>query len=127
MNAPSHPVGQDDLDLVGAAQGGIFSALGMLSALRRTFDLLCVCTAARFALATNSQLTTSLPTKMISRPTLFGVFQIESRAQMAIAASGQTTKFLCIWSSKWGLFVLAPIRGRYGASLICGVANGEEE
>ncbi|MDH1265269.1 error-prone DNA polymerase [Pseudomonas sp. GD03944] len=73
---------KDDLDLVGLLKVDIL-ALGMLSALRRTFDLLRRYRGRDLTLAT-------IPAEdpqtyaMISRADTIGVFQIESRAQMAM-------------------------------------------
>ncbi len=73
---------KDDLDAVGLLKVDVL-ALGMLSALRRCFDLLAVYRNKRWTLA-------SLPAEdkatyeMISRADTLGVFQIESRAQMAM-------------------------------------------
>ncbi|HEX8592985.1 MAG TPA: error-prone DNA polymerase [Pseudomonas sp.] len=73
---------KNDLDLVGLLKVDIL-ALGMLSALRRTFDLVRRYRGNDWTLAT-------LPTEdpatyeMISRADTVGVFQIESRAQMAM-------------------------------------------
>ncbi len=73
---------KDDLDLVGLLKVDIL-ALGMLSALRRCFDLLKGYRGNQWSLA-------SLPQEcpktyaMISRADTIGVFQIESRAQMAM-------------------------------------------
>lgn len=73
---------KDDLDLVGLLKVDVL-ALGMLSALRRCFDLIEHYRGTRWTLA-------SLPQEdpatyaMISRADTIGVFQIESRAQMAM-------------------------------------------
>jgi error-prone DNA polymerase len=73
---------KDDLDLVGLLKVDIL-ALGMLSAIRRTFDLIQHHRGWKWSLAT-------LPAEdkttydMISRADTIGVFQIESRAQMAM-------------------------------------------
>lgn len=73
---------KDDLDLVGLLKVDVL-ALGMLSALRRCFDLIEGYRGTRWTLA-------SLPAEdadtyaMISRADTLGVFQIESRAQMAM-------------------------------------------
>lgn len=73
---------KDDLDLVGLLKVDIL-ALGMLSAMRRSFDLIERHRGRRWTLAT-------LPAEdpatyaMISRADTIGVFQIESRAQMAM-------------------------------------------
>ncbi len=73
---------KDDLDLVGLLKVDIL-ALGMLSAIRRTFDLINYHRGRKWTLAT-------LPAEdpatyeMISRADTIGVFQIESRAQMAM-------------------------------------------
>ena len=73
---------KDDLDAVGLLKVDVL-ALGMLSALRRCFDL--------YRLHRGRQLTlASIPAEdkptydMISRADTIGVFQIESRAQMAM-------------------------------------------
>ncbi|MCW1246675.1 error-prone DNA polymerase [Pseudomonas sp. SAICEU22] len=73
---------KDDLDAVGLLKVDIL-ALGMLSAIRRCFDLVAHYRGVRHTLA-------SLPKddhatfEMISRADTIGVFQIESRAQMAM-------------------------------------------
>ncbi|AHL34964.1 DNA polymerase [Pseudomonas brassicacearum] len=73
---------KDDLDAVGLLKVDIL-ALGMLSAIRRCFDLIEQYRGARYTLA-------SLPKEdpatyeMITRADTIGVFQIESRAQMAM-------------------------------------------
>ncbi|BAN50119.1 error-prone DNA polymerase [Metapseudomonas resinovorans] len=73
---------KDDLDLVGLLKVDVL-ALGMLSALRRCFDLIERYRGTRWTLA-------SLPEgdpatyEMISRADSIGVFQIESRAQMSM-------------------------------------------
>ncbi|UTW09206.1 error-prone DNA polymerase [Pseudomonas benzenivorans] len=73
---------KDDLDMLGLLKVDIL-ALGMLSALRRTFDLLRRYRGRDLSLA-------SIPAEdpqtyaMISRADTVGVFQIESRAQMAM-------------------------------------------
>ena len=73
---------KDDLELVGLMKVDVL-ALGMLSALRRTLDLLRAHRGRDLSLAT-------IPAedpdtyKMIQRADTIGVFQIESRAQMAM-------------------------------------------
>ncbi|AHL75112.1 DNA polymerase [Stutzerimonas stutzeri] len=73
---------KDDLDAVGLLKVDVL-ALGMLSALRRCFDLIEHYRGTRWSIA-------SLPQEdratydMISRADTVGVFQIESRAQMAM-------------------------------------------
>ncbi len=73
---------KDDLDLVGLLKVDIL-ALGMLSAIRRAFDLILYHRRREWSLA-------SIPAEdpatyaMISRADTIGVFQIESRAQMAM-------------------------------------------
>ncbi|WDY60127.1 error-prone DNA polymerase [Pseudomonas sp. PSKL.D1] len=73
---------KDDLDMVGLLKVDVL-ALGMLSALRRCFDLLQHHRGRHLTLAT-------IPAEdpatyaMISRAETMGVFQIESRAQMAM-------------------------------------------
>ncbi|KPY17513.1 Error-prone DNA polymerase [Pseudomonas savastanoi pv. glycinea] len=82
---------KDDLDLVGLLKVDIL-ALGMLSALRRTFDLVHLHRGKRWTLA-------DLPGddretyEMISRADTIGVFQIESRAQMAMLPRLRPEKF----------------------------------
>lgn len=82
---------KDDLDLVGLLKVDVL-ALGMLSALRRCFDL--------YALHRGQQLSiASIPAAdkptydMISRADTLGVFQIESRAQMAMLPRLRPQKF----------------------------------
>ena len=73
---------KDDLDLVGLLKVDIL-ALGMLSALRRTFDL--VTRYRGYDLTIASIPSEDKPTyDMISRADTIGVFQIESRAQMSM-------------------------------------------
>lgn len=73
---------KDDLDLVGLLKVDIL-ALGMLSALRRTFDLVELHRHKRWTIATLPE--EDAPTyEMICRADTIGVFQIESRAQMSM-------------------------------------------
>ncbi len=73
---------KDDLDAMGLLKVDIL-ALGMLSALRRCFDLVRGYRGEELTLATVPQ--EDKPTyAMISRADTLGVFQIESRAQMAM-------------------------------------------
>ncbi len=73
---------KDDLDLVGLLKVDIL-ALGMLSALRRTFNLVKQHRGYDMTLAKIPH--EDAPTyEMISRADTVGVFQIESRAQMAM-------------------------------------------
>ncbi|WP_338544725.1 error-prone DNA polymerase [Pseudomonas benzopyrenica] len=73
---------KDDLDAMGLLKIDIL-ALGMLSALRRCFDLVKGYRGEELTLATVPQ--EDKPTyAMISRADTLGVFQIESRAQMAM-------------------------------------------
>jgi error-prone DNA polymerase len=82
---------KDDLDLVGLLKVDIL-ALGMLSALRRTFELVRRYRGNDWTLA-------SLPQEdpdtyeMIGRADTIGVFQIESRAQMAMLPRLKPTTF----------------------------------
>ncbi|EKM96781.1 error-prone DNA polymerase [Stutzerimonas degradans] len=82
---------KDDLDLVGLLKVDVL-ALGMLSALRRCFALIERYRGTRWTLA-------SLPQEdpatyaMISRADTIGVFQIESRAQMAMLPRLRPHKF----------------------------------
>ncbi|BFN28824.1 error-prone DNA polymerase [Pseudomonas sp. SCT] len=73
---------KDDLDAVGLLKVDVL-ALGMLSAIRRCFDLIEHYRGTRWTIATLP--TEDKPTyEMISRADTIGVFQIESRAQMAM-------------------------------------------
>lgn len=82
---------KDDLDMVGLLKVDVL-ALGMLSALRRCFDLLQRHRGRQLTLAT-------IPGEdpatyaMISRAETMGVFQIESRAQMAMLPRLRPTTF----------------------------------
>ncbi|WP_085664775.1 MULTISPECIES: error-prone DNA polymerase [Pseudomonas] len=82
---------KDDLDMVGLLKVDVL-ALGMLSALRRCFDLLQRHRGRHLTLAT-------IPAEdpatyaMISRAETMGVFQIESRAQMAMLPRLRPVKF----------------------------------
>ncbi|GJB78794.1 error-prone DNA polymerase [Aeromonas caviae] len=82
---------KDDLDMVGLPKVDVL-ALGMLSALRRCFDLLQRHRGRHLTLA-------SIPAEdpatyaMISRAETMGVFQIESRAQMAMLPRLRPEKF----------------------------------
>uniref|UniRef100_UPI00249B77FC error-prone DNA polymerase n=1 Tax=Pseudomonas sp. PS02288 TaxID=2991443 RepID=UPI00249B77FC len=73
---------KDDLDLVGLLKVDIL-ALGMLSALRRCFDLVKGYRGRQWTLANLPQ-ECAKTYAMISRADTVGVFQIESRAQMAM-------------------------------------------
>ena len=73
---------KDDLDLVGLLKVDIL-ALGMLSALRRCFALIERYRGTRWTLAGLPQ-EDAATYAMISRADTVGVFQIESRAQMAM-------------------------------------------
>jgi len=73
---------KDDLDAVGLLKVDVL-ALGMLSAIRRCFDLIEHYRGTRWTIATLPA--EDKPTyEMISRADTIGVFQIESRAQMAM-------------------------------------------
>ncbi|MDY7560366.1 error-prone DNA polymerase [Pseudomonas sp. CCC3.2] len=82
---------KDDLDLVGLLKIDIL-ALGMLSALRRTFDLVRRYRGYDLTLATIEQDDVATY-DMISRADTVGVFQIESRAQMAMLPRLKPKKF----------------------------------
>ena len=73
---------KDDLDEVGLLKVDVL-ALGMLTALRRCFDLIAHYRGQRWTLATLPQ-EDKATYEMISRADTIGVFQIESRAQMAM-------------------------------------------
>ncbi|PRA63083.1 error-prone DNA polymerase [Pseudomonas sp. MYb187] len=73
---------KDDLDLVGLLKVDIL-ALGMLTALRRCFDLLYRHRGRELTLATVPA-DCAATYEMIGRADTVGVFQIESRAQMAM-------------------------------------------
>jgi len=73
---------KDDLDAVGLLKVDVL-ALGMLSAIRRCFDLIEHYRGTRWTIATLPA--EDKPTyEMISQADTIGVFQIESRAQMAM-------------------------------------------
>lgn len=82
---------KDDLDMVGLLKVDVL-ALGMLCALRRCFDLIARHRGREYTLAT-------LPKEdpatyaMIGRAETMGVFQIESRAQMAMLPRLKPVKF----------------------------------
>ncbi|WP_220814326.1 error-prone DNA polymerase [Pseudomonas paralcaligenes] len=73
---------KDDLDLVGLLKVDVL-ALGMLTALRRCFGLIERYCGTRWTLAELPQ-DDKATYEMISRADTIGVFQIESRAQMAM-------------------------------------------
>lgn len=73
---------KDDLDLVGLLKVDVL-ALGMLSALRRCFNLIEHYRGTRWTIATLPE-EDRKTYEMISRADTVGVFQIESRAQMAM-------------------------------------------
>lgn len=82
---------KDDLDLVGLLKVDVL-ALGMLSALRRCFSLIESYRGTRLTLASLPQNDTATY-EMISRADTIGVFQIESRAQMAMLPRLQPKEF----------------------------------
>lgn len=82
---------KDDLDLVGLLKVDVL-ALGMLSALRRCFALIERYRGTRWTLATLPQ-EDPATYAMISRADTIGVFQIESRAQMAMLPRLRPRKF----------------------------------
>ncbi|EJO93952.1 error-prone DNA polymerase [Ectopseudomonas mendocina DLHK] len=82
---------KDDLDLVGLLKVDIL-ALGMLSALRRCFALIERYRGTRWTLASLPQ-EDAATYAMISRADTVGVFQIESRAQMAMLPRLRPQKF----------------------------------
>jgi len=82
---------KDDLDAVGLLKVDVL-ALGMLSALRRCFDLIERYRGERYALASLPQ-NCKKTYDMISRADTVGVFQIESRAQMAMLPRLRPEKF----------------------------------
>ncbi|WP_460418947.1 error-prone DNA polymerase [Pseudomonas sp. microsymbiont 2] len=73
---------KDDLDMVGLLKVDVL-ALGMLSALRRCFDLIARHRGRHYSLATLPK-EDAATYAMIGRAETMGVFQIESRAQMAM-------------------------------------------
>ncbi|MGW7771535.1 error-prone DNA polymerase [Pseudomonas machongensis] len=82
---------KDDLDMVGLLKVDVL-ALGMLSALRRCFDLLRLHRGRELTLASIPQ-EDPATYAMISRAETMGVFQIESRAQMAMLPRLQPRTF----------------------------------
>jgi len=105
---------KDDLDLVGLLKVDVL-ALGMLSALRRCFALIERYRGTRWTLASLPQ-EDSATYAMISRADTIGVFQIESRAQMAMLPRLRPRKFYDL------VIQVAIVRsradpGRYGSSV----------
>ncbi|TLP65251.1 MULTISPECIES: error-prone DNA polymerase [Pseudomonas] len=82
---------KDDLDMVGLLKVDVL-ALGMLSALRRCFDLMALYRGRELSLASIPQ-EDPATYAMISRAETMGVFQIESRAQMAMLPRLQPRTF----------------------------------
>ncbi|EPJ84800.1 error-prone DNA polymerase [Pseudomonas sp. CFII64] len=82
---------KNDLDLVGLLKVDIL-ALGMLSALRRTFDLVRTYRGQQWTLASVPE-EDPATYEMIGRADTIGVFQIESRAQMAMLPRLQPKTF----------------------------------
>jgi error-prone DNA polymerase len=82
---------KDDLDAVGLLKVDVL-ALGMLSALRRCFNLIANYRGKQWTLATLPQ-DCAQTYAMISRADTVGVFQIESRAQMAMLPRLKPKKF----------------------------------
>jgi len=82
---------KDDLDLVGLLKVDVL-ALGMLSAIRRCFGLLQTYRGKSWTLATVPREDADTYA-MISRADTLGVFQIESRAQMAMLPRLQPREF----------------------------------
>ncbi|WP_325435418.1 error-prone DNA polymerase [Pseudomonas nitroreducens] len=82
---------KDDLDAVGLLKVDVL-ALGMLSALRRCFNLIADYRGKHWTLATLPQ-DCKKTYEMISRADTVGVFQIESRAQMAMLPRLKPKKF----------------------------------
>ena len=73
---------KDDLDALGLLKVDVL-ALGMLSAIRRALDLIGECSGARFTMAEVPPEDAGVY-EMIQHADTMGVFQIESRAQMAM-------------------------------------------
>ncbi len=73
---------KDDLDTLGLLKVDVL-ALGMLSAIRRALDLVNTCRGGRLTLATVPPEDPAVY-RMLRRADTVGVFQIESRAQMAM-------------------------------------------
>ncbi|MBC3478575.1 error-prone DNA polymerase [Pseudomonas taiwanensis] len=82
---------KDDLDMLGLLKVDVL-ALGMLSALRRCFDLLQRHRGRHLTLATIPA-EDAATYEMIGRAETMGVFQIESRAQMAMLPRLKPCKF----------------------------------
>ncbi len=105
---------KDDLDALGILKVDVL-ALGMLTCLRKGFDLLRNHYGQTYALA-------SLPAEeravyeMISRADTIGVFQIESRAQMSMLPRLRPSRFLRS-RHRSGDRAAGPHPGRHGASL----------
>jgi error-prone DNA polymerase len=85
---------KDDLDTMGMLKVDCL-ALGMLTALRKTFDLLSANGRGDYTIAgiNNDHKDDKATYDMISRADTIGVFQIESRAQMAMLPRLKPAKF----------------------------------
>ncbi|GGK07018.1 error-prone DNA polymerase [Pseudomonas matsuisoli] len=83
---------KDDLDLVGLLKVDIL-ALGMLTALRRCFDLIAGYRRRPPLTIANIPAEDARTYEMISRADTMGVFQIESRAQMSMLPRLRPEKF----------------------------------
>ena len=83
---------KDDLDEVGLMKVDCL-ALGMLTAVRKTLDLLCDSGRRDIAGLANIPAEDAQTYEMISRADTIGVFQIESRAQMAMLPRLRPNKF----------------------------------
>jgi len=99
---------KDDLDALGLLKIDVL-ALGMLSAIRRALDLVSAKRGRPFAM---SDITSEDPAvyEMIGHADTVGVFQIESRAQMAMLPRMKPRRF-------YDLVIEVAIAGRHGASL----------
>jgi error-prone DNA polymerase len=73
---------KDDIDVLGLMKVDVL-ALGMLTAIRKAFDMIAGCYGPRFDLATVPHERGSVY-RMLCRADSLGVFQVESRAQMAM-------------------------------------------
>ena len=90
---------KDDLDALGLLKVDVL-ALGMLTALRKTFDFVAQRRSCPFGMASIPQ--DDSPTyDMICRADTIGVFQIESRAQMSMLPRLQAPASFMTWWSRW--------------------------
>ena len=99
--------------------------LGMLSCLRKAFDLVGGHYGERLTLATIPSEDPAVYRMLQPRRILLGVFQVESRAQMTMLPRLQAEEFLRP-GDRGGDRAAGTDPGRHGASLICAAGSGQE-